>query len=1128
MTANFNIYNTLSTTYWNPVDFNVVGEQVKFKKNPVLFNNGMYFYLHDFLSRAIDFSFNKKTGTFLTSFLFNSYFLENKKNPSTTEELKKIETPILTIYGNVITIYNSSTVLGSPVVLKDTEAVFFSKNDTLSFIFNDDNSVTIKNVYGNFLTNNYLGNNGLSFKSQIFPPSDTQKFDYFLGKDSIILFEYKQNYKNIVTKNSTTKNLVLSAITLSQIQSIPDNSIFKFLSYSKIDLNVNNSVSDSYLFRYKTDPTKNENNLEVDYGFSNENLLSQNYLWLFPVENLTIKDNNYYYDIYFQGLKNYQTPEYKYSTANPILSTSKSLRRIYNKIYTGTNQKEGYEKIFLGYQAETKEYNFISDKENLFYYPSTCNREPLSSVGLIEDGAIAGEIPFTSDRISIYRTNYEEKIPGLPQPESIKKYDNTWLCSWLYGTNLGKKEWVDRYYNAAYYTVDQALTAKTLVYNESTFKNLPYTFDVPSSIILEPGVLYKYDRCGQNNSSEFIRHLDGNINDDKGAKVLSITKWLSSPLPDDSEYKNNGLVFYNSEENFKENYWIMNGTNHAVFPSKSSLLQKSKLTVSMWLNVADWQNIYGDQIFGNYYESGFGLINEGALNIPLFTLTNAGSSVAYNINYKFTKLSEIPLPAQQGNLFSFIQRLPDYNYWVFDSINRIGIKYNPINNIVTTISSIPSSVVNIIDQIELDSNQNLYIYDNTLKKYIVLDQNGKYINQGSFDLNSGVNRIEIDNLDDVIEIYGNTSTIDNNNDVWEVVGGNLYKNRQIYANVGATQQIICDSENNLWIAHEQDRISKLNINTGLFEFSSRIGKNSSSTINPCLSREKFRYINILKIPKSEKSCSNDVLYENILVLVDTRENRIYTMDSTGFLLSKLDLRALLSNPNISLNFYANGDFTGYQYARKFGGINKSLSWKFKIAEPNGGNYKLLSLTNNITGLPQGWHNFSFVFDSLKGNAKCYIDSIEINSTNFEPRRYQLYYDYRSSLLLGAASIKNTTLNDIIGIDNSNKFIGSVADLKMYSKSLTPGEIEQLYFSSDFADPRKDLNWNLRVGNRNYIEEIEHFYKAQLPGSKSKYFNINIHNLNIDNNIKMILEDAIKTNISKIVPAESSLYKINWM
>ncbi len=1128
MSATFSIYNILSATYWKPVDFNVVGEQFDVKKTPLLLDNGMYFYLHDALSNALDFTFNRKTGTFLTSLFYNSYFLKNKKNPEITEELTKIESPISDINGNIVTFYNSNSSLpNNPTVLKNTLGDIFGKNDVFTFDFVND-KVSVKNKLGNLLTANYFGTNGLIFTPQIYPPAQTQLFDYFIGESSIILFKSGTNYTNIIAKG-TNNIYVLSSVSLAKNSSLPNNAIFNFVSYKNNQIDFENDVSDSFIVKYKTNPIVYNNILDVDFDFSNNNLLSQNFLGLFPVENPTITDVDCVYDLQIHGLKNYQTPEYKYTNANPLTGYSSSVRRIYNKIYTGTNQLRGYDKLCLGFSADTKEYKFKVNQETPFYYPSTCDRVSLANSGLIEDGATAGELPFTSDRIYVYRKNYEETIPGEPQPESITKYDNVWLCSWLSGSNLGNKIWLDRYYNAAYYTLDQALTAKAVVYNPALYPDKPFTYDVPSTIILEPGVLYKYNRTGKESSKKFLPYLDQDRNLPNGAKLLSITNWSSAVLVDDSKYQNNGLLFFNVAENLKGSYWVLDGTNHAVFPSKSSLLQKSRLTVSMWLNVDDWSNIYGDQIFGNYYDSGFGLVNEGALGAPILTITNVGSAVAYNLNYKFNKLSEIPLPANSNSEYTFIQRLPDYTYWTFDSKNKTGVKYNAINNIVGGLSSLKTRL-NGIDQVEIDAYQNFYFYDNKVKSYVKTDGNGKFITQQYFSLTSGINRIEIDNkTNGVVIIYGNASVIDNYNNIWEVVGGNLYKNRQVFANVGPTQQLTCDAGNNIWISHNQDTISKLNTTTGLFDFSFRIGKESSAPLNPCKSQERFRYMDFVKVPKgNSQTCDASIAYEDNLIIVDKRDNEIYIIDQTGNLLSKLDIRGILSDPSIKLDFYARGDFTGYQYLRKFGGNVKRLSWKFKVAEPNGNNSKLLSLNYAVSSLPKGWHHFSFVFDSLKGNAKYYIDSIPVDSVSFAPHKYQLYYDYRSSLLLGAATIKNTTLNDIIGIDDTYKFIGNVSDLRMYSKALTNGEVEQLYFSSDFADARKDLNWNMRVGNRNFIEEVEHWYKMQLPGSKSKYFNINIHNLNIDENIKKILENSLKASISKIIPAESSLYKINWM
>jgi hypothetical protein len=68
---------------------------------------------------------------------------------------------------------------------------------------------------------------------------------------------------------------------------------------------------------------------------------------------------------------------------------------------------------------------------------------------------------------------------------------------------------------------------------------------------------------------------------------------------------------------------------------------------------------------------------------------------------------------------------------------------------------------------------------------------------------------------------------------------------------------------------------------------------------------------------------------------------------------------------------------------------------------------------------------------------------------------------------------------------------------------------------------------MSVGKRNYIEDVKNWYKLQLPGSKSKYYNINLYNLNLPDNIKVLIEDAVRKNLEKISPAQASLYKINW-
>ncbi len=61
-----------------------------------------------------------------------------------------------------------------------------------------------------------------------------------------------------------------------------------------------------------------------------------------------------------------------------------------------------------------------------------------------------------------------------------------------------------------------------------------------------------------------------------------------------------------------------------------------------------------------------------------------------------------------------------------------------------------------------------------------------------------------------------------------------------------------------------------------------------------------------------------------------------------------------------------------------------------------------------------------------------------------------------------------------------------------------------------------------------MEKINHFFKYQLPGSKSNYYNINIHNLKVSGRIKKLIEESIQNNINTISPYNTFLNKINWL
>lgn len=1155
-----NIYTNLSSVNCNPISFSVLGKQFATVETPVIFNNGLRINTHECLKNCADYSVNNKTSLFLTGLTNASEILTDAEEPKDVGNLTEIDSPLAI---NTLSIYSplvASSHFHSPLADEKLQVVKieqvgsyyqwvssdvseFNEDDVYRFIIQPDNTVIIESLKTKYLLTTFtegFDNAALLFTPRIYPPLsaesvyvDQQKFNYALGPNTISLYQINKivpTYTNVVLRLNTGVYGVSSLAYLTSSSQLPAEASLNFISYEEKP-SLNFDIKDSFLVKYLVNPLDSNKTLNINTTVANEEY-SQNYLGIIPFEYPTQTNSGVTYPLAIHGLKNYQTPEYKYSYGSEYVQGQKGVRRIYENIYSGTNQDKGLDNVYLGFKSDTLEINFKPDTDTPFYFSPTSDRLALKDSGLIEDGAIAGEVPFSSDRIYIKQQDYSEKIPDSAQPASIKRYSNTWLCSWLSGSIDGEKAWMDRYYNSAYYSIDEALKYKTIKYNDRTYPDQDYTFDVPSEMYLEPGALYRYFHTGIKNRTNFVNHLSSN-------SILQVTDWTSSPLVDTSPSKGEGILYFNKPENLNVSYINLDGSNHVLFPATTDLLSQSKLTVSLFLNVNDWRNVNGGQIFGNYYNSGFGLMNESSLTTPIITLVDNVSGKVYSINYRFGVLDPkdgFTLPINGGS--KIIQRLTDYSYWIFDTLLVAGVKYD-VNNkkqLETNKSTIPElQQLREISQVEIDSEENLYLYCNKEKVCVKINKDGDTaLLTQTFDKQT--NRIEIGTDNSLNSCFGHQSAIDNTNTIWEIVGGNLYsgksyEKKKIFANIGYVQGMVIDADNYLWILNGQDNLTKIDTSNRKVLFTRRIGKKSSLPPDPCFDYTKqTRFMDFVRVPKDSNSdpCNlNSSPTEDRPVIVDLNDNQIYILNANGDILSKLSLVGLTNNQNP--NMLAFGGFTGYQFLRKFTNVVKKISWKIKIANPNGKNGKVLQLPYDITNIGSGWHHFALSFDSVNGTAKAYLDSIQVGDTvTFDPQIYQLYYDYRTSLLLGCETIKNTTLNDIIGIDDGYKFVGQVAELRLYNKSLTKGEIEQLYFSSKLTADDRSLLWNMKVGDRSYIEQIKHWFKLQMPGSKSKYYNINIHNLDVPDNVKAVIESGIRNNLTKIAPANASLYKINWI
>ena len=75
----------------------------------------------------------------------------------------------------------------------------------------------------------------------------------------------------------------------------------------------------------------------------------------------------------------------------------------------------------------------------------------------------------------------------------------------------------------------------------------------------------------------------------------------------------------------------------------------------------------------------------------------------------------------------------------------------------------------------------------------------------------------------------------------------------------------------------------------------------------------------------------------------------------------------------------------------------------------------------------------------------------------------------------------------------------------------------------------NLKFDIACGRRNYLEEVERYFKIDPPGSKSTLYNVMIRNTNIkDADLRYALEQRIVQILNNTAPAYSKLNQIYWV
>lgn len=816
-------------------------------------------------------------------------------------------------------------------------------------------------------------------------------------------------------------------------------------------------------------------------------------------------------------------------------------QRKYYKIFSGTNQSEGYDKIHLGYEAATTELIFKKDDTTSFHMPFFADTQQIVDSTLGGDGAIPGPIPALADRIFKKQGNYGNTTPwGNP----TGKHDGTWLCSWYYAVSNETPIWVDRYYNPGRLAYEEALegTANFIDY----VVNDPYIlyYDVtPSSLSLESGVYYQYYHHGETSTANAVKTFAGN---DKSRLRLDIENWGNlnedTTLPvDESNYKQVVVVKdFKSQwitQPFEPGYQDRNALsfNNSDFidckiKHSETFSFENEFTLNMWINNPNWDNATSTQLIGNLNKSGFSLSYNNLNYNPFFVVpeTTYGhlfyfnqDSILFNDKNTQYRLGEPSKPS-----FVFINS--NSEVISVDQTSLRVIKYNYIGDVITisnNISGDPVYIGGIVKSCILDKDDNCYIITTA----------GTYI----FD-----NNLILLNFEDkpytyydcfAIDVYGNLVRelsckevkFDNFNKKWSINADN----RLMYEDsiITETKDIICstigvDPENNIWVLTATNRIIKFDsaTRTPINEF--EIG-----TLGDNINQNK----NISFIQSYNRKTNNFTWYALIYYNFDKNLYQV-TLDGKIYKNIFLPQRLNILDPVIALQdrdqltFNCRGDFTGYEHRRI---INRALYNNFpqiqfsvSVKNPNrslpDSIYKIsvpvFYFVNNF------WHLVTVTVQNQ--NIKLFVDD-SLRGTFTIPNNLSINYEYKNDLIIGCPNGRNDNINKDF---NTNTIIwnGLIDSVKIYDYAIDSKFIQ--YFVREKA-PFTDIEWNIPTSPLQYIEVIERFFKHRMPGAKSQFFKIKLSGSKItDPEIRKIIEKDIKLAIEQIKPTYTELLKVEWV
>ena len=816
-------------------------------------------------------------------------------------------------------------------------------------------------------------------------------------------------------------------------------------------------------------------------------------------------------------LKNQATLKEYYSKNNHFNGEPNYLNRVYEKIHSGSNQVDGYEKIGLSYNIGTYDMTFKSNKLTYFTTPNSISpytRLNINDSKIENLGSIPGEQPLLSDKVFKRRTIAKNNSFS----DDVKP---TYLCSWLSGNQGGETKWVDRYYNSKISSFSNALTGTTF-YKTVTSASMSGTemFDVSSNLVFEPNNDYIYYHIGDQDYENLFKAYDSLT----FSKSVEFTNSKNVPIAINKSKQDDEIVF--------------DGDTYGRFTTD----HVGDFSVNFWLDSNTFERPFCHKILGNIFgNQGFSIFNTDLVTPNI--MLPSGNKILF-LNNDLEVYDTLTLTDKDVDInIKGIGRRDNYsNYFVLGE-NNVIYEFSESSDLVSKYTSIDKNTV--IDDFEVSENKITALFNPvSAKKYFEFNTSSN--STPSWSTTSSVSAdtvgkkgkiVEVDTTNMIYEVdseNGNGNEVAHLNDDTPIilkqnnpnipgvsynflqkgiqtdnVTNTIVSGLSIKSNI---QGVVTNDDNQIIVLHDNNRISILDENRKLLKtrkFCNQITGNRSTE----------KYIDLIYDFKDNN-------YEKYILLVETNKNntQIYKIDYN------LKINNVKRLTNVSINSLSHTKtVTSYSYLKKIG-ANKSrikvvLSSKPKFTTTGRFTNCKQTIDFDAKQLNAGYNHFFVNVSFQKGLLELYVNGKLYQTNNFEAGKYILDNVLGSGIYIGAVStpyfltLANKLRQPGKYFVNGCKMKG----LRMYSKPLNYFDILAHY---NYHVGDKDVIWSYPLGQRTYVDTIDKLIKFNLPEKISNKYQIDIQNLGItDDKLNDKLKVRIEKELPKITPLFDSIDKL---